>query len=85
KYYNVLEFRKNGEAIIETLLLPDHDDVDPILQVYDPCSGCVADIGPPWSGRNDFEYSNVSRLSVSSYMETLLLLDHDGNTAKYRD
>ncbi|GJR64108.1 ribonuclease H-like domain-containing protein [Tanacetum coccineum] len=38
KYYNVLEFRKNGEAIIETLLLPDHDDVDPILQVYDPCS-----------------------------------------------
>ncbi|GJU69504.1 hypothetical protein Tco_1255763 [Tanacetum coccineum] len=84
KYYNVLEFKKNGEAIIETRCA-NNDDVDPILQVYDPCLGCVTDIGLPWSGRNDFEYSNVSRLSMSSYMETLLLLDHDDNTAKYRD
>ncbi|GJR64107.1 hypothetical protein Tco_0010172 [Tanacetum coccineum] len=29
--------------------------------------------------------SPYTRLSVSSYMETLLLLDHDSNTAKYRD
>ncbi|GKA66298.1 hypothetical protein Tco_0766106 [Tanacetum coccineum] len=65
KYYNVLEFRKNGEAIIETRYA-NNDDIDPIFQVYDLCSGCVTDIGLPWSGRNDFEYSNVSRLSMSS-------------------
>ncbi|GJR99651.1 peptidase S8/S53 domain-containing protein [Tanacetum coccineum] len=63
KYYNVLEFRKNGEAIIETRYA-NNDDIDPIFQVYDLCSGCVTDIGLPWSGRNDFEYSNVSRLSM---------------------
>ncbi|GKD13894.1 putative polyprotein [Tanacetum coccineum] len=37
KYDNVLEFRKNDEARIETRHAND-DDVDPILQVYDPCS-----------------------------------------------
>nr|GEW62631.1 hypothetical protein [Tanacetum cinerariifolium] len=83
EYYNV-EFRKNCEAIIETQYA-NNDDVDSILQVYDPCSGCVTDIGLPWSGCNDFEYGNVSWLSMSSYMVTLVLLNHDGNTTKYRD
>nr|GEX25899.1 ribonuclease H-like domain-containing protein [Tanacetum cinerariifolium] len=59
EYYNVLEFRKNCEAIIETQYA-NNDDVDSILQVYDPFSGCVTDIRLPWSGCNDFEYVSVS-------------------------
>ncbi|GKF82717.1 ribonuclease H-like domain-containing protein, partial [Tanacetum coccineum] len=42
KYYNVFELRKNGEAIIETRCA-NNVDADPILQVYDPCSGHVND------------------------------------------
>nr|GFA56735.1 hypothetical protein [Tanacetum cinerariifolium] len=48
KYYEVFELRKNGEAIIETRCANNVDD--PILQVYDPCSGHVNDIRIPWSG-----------------------------------
>nr|GEU52955.1 hypothetical protein [Tanacetum cinerariifolium] len=66
--------QKNGEAIVETRYAPRDGDFDPILQVYDPCSGRVTDVGLPWSGSNDFENSTVSRLSMNSYMETLLLL-----------
>nr|GEV02799.1 hypothetical protein [Tanacetum cinerariifolium]GEX89928.1 hypothetical protein [Tanacetum cinerariifolium] len=65
--------QKNGEAIVENRYAPRDGDLDPILQVYDPCSGRVTDIGLPWSRSNDFENSTVSRLSMN-YMETLLLL-----------
>ncbi|GKE38285.1 hypothetical protein Tco_1461690 [Tanacetum coccineum] len=74
KYYKVLELRKNGEAIIETRYAPGDGDVDPILQVYDPCSGHVNDIRIPWSGHDDIGETE-SFFSISSYMETLLLLD----------
>ncbi|GJZ19816.1 ribonuclease H-like domain-containing protein [Tanacetum coccineum] len=70
KYYNVFELRKNGEAIIETGCANN----DPILQVYDPCSGHVNDIRIPWSGHDDIGETE-SFFSISSYMETLLLLD----------
>ncbi|GJZ73639.1 putative F-box domain-containing protein [Tanacetum coccineum] len=35
---NYSDLRKNGEAIIETRYANNDDDVDPISQVYDPCS-----------------------------------------------
>nr|GEV60258.1 hypothetical protein [Tanacetum cinerariifolium] len=73
KYSDVLELRKNGEAIIVTTRYANNE-VDPILQVYDPCSGRVADIELPWSGHENFK-NTFSQLSISSYMETLLLLD----------
>nr|GEU75701.1 hypothetical protein [Tanacetum cinerariifolium] len=72
KYYEVFELRKNGEAIIETRCANNVDD--PILQVYDPCSGHVNDIRIPWSGHDDIGKTD-SFFSISSYMETLLLLD----------
>nr|GEX57747.1 hypothetical protein [Tanacetum cinerariifolium] len=73
KYYTIFELRKNGEAIIETRCANKADD-DPILQVYDPCSGHVNDMRIPWSGHDDIG-ETVSFFSISSYMETLLLLD----------
>nr|GFA75168.1 hypothetical protein [Tanacetum cinerariifolium] len=73
KYYEVFELRKNGEAIIETRCENNVDD-DSILQVYDPCSGHVNDIRIPWSGHDDIEKTD-SFFSISSYIETLLLLD----------
>nr|GFB15419.1 hypothetical protein [Tanacetum cinerariifolium] len=73
KYFEVFELRKNGEAIIETRCANNVDD-DPILQVYDPCSGHVNDIRIPWSGHDDIGETE-SFFSITSYMETLLLLD----------
>nr|GFA17834.1 hypothetical protein [Tanacetum cinerariifolium] len=64
---------KNGEAIIETRCA-NTVDANPILQVYDPCSGHVNDIRIPWSGHDDIGKTD-SFFSISSYMETLLLLD----------
>nr|GEW69372.1 putative reverse transcriptase domain-containing protein [Tanacetum cinerariifolium] len=60
---DVLEFRKNGDAIIETIEDDDHF----VLQVYDPCLGRISgDLGM------DGIYFPFS---IRSYMETLLLLD----------
>ncbi|GJU73948.1 reverse transcriptase domain-containing protein [Tanacetum coccineum] len=64
----VLEFRKNGKAIIVTIDNVFDEDIRSVarLQVYDPCSGDFNDIG----------FGEINGpFSVSSYMETLLLLD----------
>lgn len=57
-------FRKNGKPIIETR---NDRQVSFTLQVYDPCSEHFNDLGI----RGNFHW-----FSVSSYTETLLLLDH---------
>ncbi|GJT47893.1 putative F-box domain-containing protein [Tanacetum coccineum] len=62
-FKEVLEFGKNGDAIIETI----EDDGHSVLQVYDPSLGHI-------SGDMGMDGSYFS-FSVRSYMETLLLLD----------
>ncbi|GJV30432.1 F-box domain containing protein, partial [Tanacetum coccineum] len=57
----VSEFRKNGEAIRET----EDDTKVSRLEVYEPCSQHISDFGI--SGNCSF--------AVTSYVETLLLLD----------
>ncbi|GKE65088.1 F-box domain containing protein [Tanacetum coccineum] len=65
--YRVLEFRNNGEAIIETALDDSHSSA---LEVCEPCSGRHNGIGI------DGKYGSYS---VKSYMETLLLLDQSNS------
>nr|GEW73658.1 hypothetical protein [Tanacetum cinerariifolium] len=59
---DLLEFRKNGDAIIETI----KDDDNFVLQVYDPLGRISGDLG--------MEGSYFS-FSIRSYKEMLLLLD----------
>nr|GEY04282.1 hypothetical protein [Tanacetum cinerariifolium] len=60
----VLEFRNNGEVVIE--LVDDDDSKESRLEVYEPLSGHTNRVGI--NGK-------AHRFSASSYMETLLLLD----------
>nr|GEX82391.1 hypothetical protein [Tanacetum cinerariifolium] len=62
-FKDVLEFKKNGDAIIETIENDDHF----VLQVYDPFLGHI-------SGDLGMEGSYFS-FSIRSYKEMLLLLD----------
>ncbi|GJS81264.1 F-box domain containing protein [Tanacetum coccineum] len=64
------EFRKNGEAIRET---EDDTSVSNRLEVYEPCSQHISDIGI--SG-------NCSLFAVTSYVETLLLLDRSDSVIR---
>ncbi|GKC02175.1 retrovirus-related pol polyprotein from transposon TNT 1-94 [Tanacetum coccineum] len=64
--YRVLELRKNGEVIIETI-----DDTNSFaIEVYEPSSGHINGIG---------FYGTSDSFSMNSYMETLLLLDQSNS------
>ncbi|GJS81267.1 putative F-box domain-containing protein [Tanacetum coccineum] len=66
----VSEFRKNGEAIRET---ENDTRVSSRLEVYEPCSQHI----------NDIEISgNCSSFAVTSYVETLLLLDRSDSVIR---
>ncbi|GJW59027.1 hypothetical protein Tco_0105758, partial [Tanacetum coccineum] len=59
----ILEFRKNGDIIVETPI----KDYEAAFEVYEPCSELINGLGIR---------GEVGSFNVSSYMETLLLLDH---------
>ncbi|GJR87563.1 hypothetical protein Tco_0211574 [Tanacetum coccineum] len=59
----ILGFRKNGDIIVETSI----KDYEAALEVYEPCSEHIIGVG---------NHGEVGSFNVSSYMETLLLLDH---------
>ncbi|XP_071718754.1 putative F-box protein At1g47790 [Rutidosis leptorrhynchoides] len=63
----VLEFRKNGEPIFEEV--DDSTGELTLLDVYDPCSGHVKIL------KFDEVHGCLTRCSVSSYTETLALLN----------
>nr|GEX39264.1 hypothetical protein [Tanacetum cinerariifolium] len=84
--YRVLEFRKNGEVIIENT----DDTISSAIEVYEPSlrhlngigfygtfHSSVLEVYEPSSGRSSGLGINGSfgPFSVNSYMETLLLLD----------
>ncbi|GKB87216.1 retrovirus-related pol polyprotein from transposon TNT 1-94 [Tanacetum coccineum] len=60
----ILGFRKNGEAIFE---IREADDMFTTLNVYDPCSQQIKNLGI--SGED-------GSMFMGSYKESLLLLDH---------
>nr|GEU67730.1 putative polyprotein [Tanacetum cinerariifolium] len=76
--FKVLGFMKNGEAIFirGSKYFNEDSNGDPILKVYDPSSRRVNDYQIPWSRDNDIGKTTSTLLSISSYMETLLLHDH---------
>ncbi|GJT35414.1 putative F-box domain-containing protein [Tanacetum coccineum] len=59
----ILGFRKNGDVIVETSI----KDYEAALEVYEPCSEHINGLGIR---------GEVGSFYGSSYMETLLLLDH---------
>ncbi|GJY62199.1 putative F-box domain-containing protein [Tanacetum coccineum] len=69
--YIVLEFRNNGDAIVQDFSCFDHFESDEVyrslLELYEPCSGHANGLGI---------IGKYNSFSVKSYMETLLLLDH---------
>ncbi|XP_071720555.1 putative F-box protein At1g47790 [Rutidosis leptorrhynchoides] len=70
---SVLEFRKNGESIME-VEVDDYEEA--LLQVYEPYSGSVKDL------RLNESKSLFASCSVSSYKETLALL-HQSDSIIY--
>ncbi|GJX50882.1 F-box domain containing protein [Tanacetum coccineum] len=65
--YSVLGFRNNGEVVLE---MQDDNDKGYVVDVYEPSSGHISDVGI-----NDKYFG----FSAVSYMETLLLL-HESNS-----
>ncbi|GKA01420.1 probable galacturonosyltransferase 7 isoform X2 [Tanacetum coccineum] len=64
----ILGFKKNGEVIFKTLKNPNGAGMfTAVLDVYDPCSQQIKNLGI--SGLNDSFF-------MGSYKESLLLLDH---------
>ncbi|XP_071718746.1 F-box protein CPR1-like [Rutidosis leptorrhynchoides] len=67
---SVLEFRKNGEPIMESI---EQGGELTILEFYGPCSGQVNDLWP------DENHGHLTECTAYSYTETLALLNQSDN------
>nr|XP_043626726.1 putative F-box protein At1g32420 [Erigeron canadensis] len=75
--FRVLGFRKSGKPIVGTRIVDDERGMGVLLSVYDPHSRNI-------DGLATHRLSTYTTLFVSSYTETLLLLDHPNKPIPYQ-